>query len=647
MIKACKKIIKVSVVLALVFSMVTLKNVNAAETTNNAKIGDQIFESLDAAMNAAGETDVIELLDDATITVATITKPIIINGNGYTVNVPKQNTDSGGLAINNLLEFRNTKILFNNSTNWSATINGQGVLGLYEGSVCEFEYTGIYSSPNGTVNVDESKMILKDMQYTSMMGEAYARLNITNGSEFVIESPMNINGITGFDIRVDASTLSVTGCNRQGLVMSNLILTNGAVANISQNRTGYNMFGGNTLLVNAGTTLTMNDNSSMALMTQGNQETSITVKDGGTFIAQRNGEAWRASDDEAKYYATKGAIVVGAYGWYETYNQVLVYRNDVVTFEDGAYVNISDNYTRGISNFGTTYIGNTTVIKNNGALKDGETKEDIRVAHGGGIYNHNSLTVALGAEIYNNHANSAGDDIYNTQRGYVDLCAVGNDWILDDCHDLINGWYEDGINETGQRWQADAENETDNYYVENTDGQFEGLTALKAAHDKKFEVTYDLQGGTSLENTDPASYVSGASVQVISNPTRDGYTFEGWTISTDNSDTETPVVTDSQFVMPKANVHLVAVWEEVMSDEPTEETPVEDEVLGDDEVPEDEVLGDKEEPETAGVDTADEDEVLGDTVAPDTGDTTQLELLAVTMMMGAMGFVALKKRKEL
>lgn len=42
-----------------------------------------------------------------------------------------------------------------------------------------------------------------------------------------------------------------------------------------------------------------------------------------------------------------------------------------------------------------------------------------------------------------------------------------------------------------------------------------------------------------------------------------------------------------------------------------------------------------------------EDEVLGDTVAPNTGDTTQLELLAVTMMMGAMGFVALKKRKEL
>ena len=38
-------------------------------------------------------------------------------------------------------------------------------------------------------------------------------------------------------------------------------------------------------------------------------------------------------------------------------------------FEDGAKVNISHNYVRGISNYGNLYLGNQTIITSNGGYQ--------------------------------------------------------------------------------------------------------------------------------------------------------------------------------------------------------------------------------------------------------------------------------------
>ena len=364
-------------------------------------------------------------------------------------------------------------------------MNGSGIMNFINGTIASFKGHGIYTSPNAIINVDNAVMKLTEMQYTSMMAEAYATLNVKNNSNFYIENAIEPNGITGFKINVDDSRFSVTDCERQGLVKCDLILTSGATADISKNGTGYNMYSYNTLLVSAGTTLTMNENKSRALMTQGNGQTDVTVEEGGTLIVRENGRDWYATDSEEMYYAQKSAISIGVYGWYPKYEEILIYRNDIVNFEDGAIVDISDNYVRGISNFGTMYIGDTTVIKNNVALDAAEVETDRRVAVGGGIYNANKVTLADGVQLYNNHANSAADDIYNEDGAMITFGATGEGWALDgepDCTDDIDGWYDDSAD---NRWEA--HDEQNNHIIKVAMGTIATKKALKAAHGKNYE----------------------------------------------------------------------------------------------------------------------------------------------------------------
>lgn len=462
----------------------------ATENENKvvASINETDYTSFDEAYDALNEGEVIVLNDDVTLTVSDISKPVEVIGNGHTITVPTQpKSEDGRLTLNAAFTLRNANIYFCNPTSWSLVMSGNGVLNIYENSTCAFEKTGIYTSPNATINVDHSKMTLEDMEYTCMMAEAYAYLNLTNEAEFYIQNAININGMTGFTINVDNSYLSIKDCQRQGLVKCNLFLNNNAKADLMNNYTGYNMYGGNQLIVNDGCTLTVNKSSSRAIMSQGKGE--ITVKAGGTMIVTENGQAWNASDDETKYYAQKGAITIGCYGW--SNGEIYLYTGHTVTFEDGANVDISNNYVRGIFNNGTTlYIGSNTSIQNNGMLAENETAQDIRVGQGGGIYNRTgTTTLSPNAKVYNNHARESGDDIYN-ESGSIILNHVADfEAILDDDNKIITDWFFDGLdgeNET-PRWNAFVETaDEDLYYVPTTELNITAPIALKAAHPTYF-----------------------------------------------------------------------------------------------------------------------------------------------------------------
>lgn len=494
------------------------------------KIGETPYDTLNDAVNAifSGETaGNIELLSDQVLDVGSIDKDVQINGNGHVITVPMQTATNDGesqgrLNVRAEITFDNCQVNFYNeyqggNNTWSLVMSKSGTVNFANGSSASFTRFGIYAEPGAEINVNHSTMELSDMQYTCMMAEAFATLNVTNGSGFVIKNSVEPNGLTGFKINVDASSFSVTDCQNQGLVKCDLILSNGADANISNNNTGYNMYSNNVLTVNEGTTLTMNENLSRALMMQGKGQ--VTVKSGGTMNVQRNGNKWNASDDETKHYATKSAITIGVYGWYEGLGKVLLYKGDVVTFEDGANVDVSNNYVRGISNFGTLNVGNTTAIMNNGALKSGETAEECRVATGGGIYNRNVMTVAEGAKLYNNHANTEADDLYNEAGGTVSLCSVGSNWSLDsamDCADQITGWFDDVAQ---SRWEA---HEQPLHVEQFTGSSITETMSLKAAHGILYRVTYDLSGGThnGSETVDPKQYAVDTVVNVIDDPLR-------------------------------------------------------------------------------------------------------------------------------
>ena len=447
-----------------------------------AKIGDVNYETLDEAIIAANETDEIFLLSDATITVGKIDKDITIKGNGFKITVPRQESEEHGcLSLYKKFSLYNTTIHFTSEArgenDWSLHMAAGSIFNLYNSNVI-FEQVGIYAYAVSTINLDNSKMTLSNMKYTSMMSEgSFSKLNIMNNSEFKIAKPMDINGITGYDILVDNSTLDIEDCANQGMVYGSLKLTNRATAKFINCTTAINLYKTNEVIVEGNSELYISKSAERAIMSQ-SRYTGLIVRSGSKLTVTESGYGWKKTDDEAKHYASKGVITMGVYGWYVNpytlAEKLLVYHhNAVINFEDGAIVNITNNYVRGITFSGkSAYIGNTTTITNNGG---------DRVAVGGGIYNeYGEITISDGARIYNNHANTSSDDIYNNEKNAViNLIKTGNDWILDDCNDAIDNWYDDSTN---ARWNAHGETSEEDHILIVNNGKIEGKAEIKAAH---------------------------------------------------------------------------------------------------------------------------------------------------------------------
>ena len=518
----------------------------APAETFTAKIGDTKYETLDAAINAAQDGDTIEIGENCTLTVGTIKKAVVINGNSNTITIPEQGTENHALNINASLTFNKANVVFTNDIDnvnqWSVTMNSDGVLTLDEGSTCTIETHGIYASPNAVINVyGGSKLTIRNTTYTAMMAENYALLNIENDSHLLIENSA-INGMTRFITTVTGSTLRVLNCANQGLVRCPLTLDD-STAEISGNDygiSGYNKT--DVLTMKNGSTLTMEDNNSAGIFLYGG---NIDVQDGTTLTITGTGKDLDNTDDRSV-----GALAV--YYYYNTYAAN-------VTFADGASVNLVDNAVSAINNDGTLYIGKGTTITNNGS----------KALYGGGIQNRGDITIAPDAKVYNNRASVAGDDIYNTTgdgmdrdkntvtyTGSLTLSPVGENWVLDDCKDPIVGWYHDGKE---KRWNGDGKDTE--YYADEYEVKAEAVSdalALKAAHGKFCNVTYEVTGDIPSDaGNRPASakVKMGGSYTVAPAQTtsQSRYTFSGWRINGTGD-----IVTSLENL--QQDVKLVGVW---------------------------------------------------------------------------------------
>mgnify|MGYP004518534783 FL=1 len=460
--------------LALISLCFCITGVKAEEVT--AKIGDNEYNTLDAAIEDAKDGDVIELINDASIeTTIAINNSITINGNNKTITISKLPSDDGRLSISSNVTLNNVTVDHANDNDnqnaWSVYMSSTGVLNLND-STYILRIHGLYASPEATINLNNSKLIAKDMTYTAFMQgdveDKYAYINLFNNSLLKISDISNSsagNGTNWFDITADNSHISVTDCARQGLVGGRLELKNGSTADYSSNEIGFTLYELDYVIVNEGTTLNINNNSSVGIWQYGGE---VRIKDNGTLNMTGNGFG-RGLDSVGKY---NGATI----------NIANYYGNAKVVFEDNATVKINNNYTRGITNRGEVYVGSMTEIMNNGLVTiDGK----MIPQYGGGIYNTGIMTISKNVKLYNNHARLAGDDIYNI--GTVTFSNVGEDWILDDCEHKINGWYDDAEN---SRWEAhDKENlhidliEGGEYTSVTEDGEIAGALAIKAAHD--------------------------------------------------------------------------------------------------------------------------------------------------------------------
>ena len=322
---------------------------NTPAPTFTAKIDGTEYETLDAAINAAQDGDTIEIGENCTLTVGTIEKAVVINGNGHTITVPAQEPGNHALNVNAPLTFNNANVVFTNDIDnvnqWSVTMNSDGVLTLDKGSTCTIETHGIYANANAVINVKGgSELTIRNTTYTAMMGENYALLNIENDSHLLIENSA-INGMTRFITTVTGSTLRVLNCANQGLVRCPLTLDD-STAEISGNNygiSGYNKT--DVLTMKNRSSMTMEDNKSAGIFLYGG---NIDVQDGTTLTITGTGKDLDNTDDRS----------VGALAVYYLYNTYTAN----VTFADGASVNLVDNAVSAINNDGTLYIGKGTTI---------------------------------------------------------------------------------------------------------------------------------------------------------------------------------------------------------------------------------------------------------------------------------------------
>ena len=514
-----------------------------------AKIGTQTYDTLDEAIEAVQGDEVIEVGEDCTLTVGTIEKAVVINGNGHTISVPEQNTENHALNINASLTFNKANVVFTNeNAEWTVTMSGNGVLTLDEGSTCIIEKHGIYADNYATINVKGgSKLTVQNTSYTALMADKeFANLNIEGDSEVIVDRAENKNGvpngINNFKIKVVESRLTVTNCVKQGLVRCWLTLddSNAEISGNGIGICGYN--GTDVLIMKNGSNLTMEDNGTAGIFLWGGK---VKVEAGNTLTITGTGKDIKEITD-SRY---DGALAV--YYYYNTYTAD-------VNFEDGATVNLIDNDVSAINNDGKVYIGNGTTIMNNGS----------KTVYGGGIQNRGDITIAPNVKLYNNHAKVAGDDIYNTTgtsangltsyTGSITFTPVGDGWILDDCkeeHPIV-GWYYDGKE---KRWNGDGEG--DAYYADEYTVSEEAVSdalALKAAHGQLCSVTYEVTGDIPSDaGAVPAAakVKKGGSYTVapVQTTSQSRYTFSGWRINGVGD-----VVTEIKDI--QQDVKLIGVW---------------------------------------------------------------------------------------
>ena len=224
-----------------------------------------------------------------------------------------------------------------------------------------------------------------------------------------------------------------------------------------------------------------------------------------------------------------------------------------VTIEEGANFTACENKDNGIE------------ILPEGILdmQDGTVTHNHSGTYGGGLYNRGGTAKIGGkAVIYNNHADTAGDDIYSETEPSVSLSQVNNGWMLDDCKEKyqkehpIVGWYHDGKE---KRWNGDGKDTE--YYADEYEVKAEAVSdalALKAAHGQLCSVTYEVTGDIPSDaGAVPAAakVKKGGSYTVapVQTTSQSRYTFSGWRINGVGD-----VVTEIKDI--QQDVKLIGVW---------------------------------------------------------------------------------------
>ena len=540
----------------------------APAETFTAKIGDVKYDSLSEAVKDAKSGDVIEIGEDITLdnglAFAGVSE-LTIKG-AENVNPTITLNDFGMYLEDTNVTFQDIEIVVNAITNASPEHTG-GTANLINGS--DFTLDNASLTLNGPANhTGGSGMYLYKK----------SNLYVTNGSKVEI-SGFNGNRASGIyadnseyedmpnrNIQVTGrSSITIADCDWHGMTINPIDILIDGYSKIDISDCGNVKYGGGLGCYYGG--VTISDHSS--LITNDNRGSGWGVFANGMSIDSTSSLSACGNTGHGAVLAAKSNISSGAT---VTLNKNMGSGLRVYTGSDYWYGNVTieegADFTASGNEHGIEILGGGVLD-----MQDGIVTNNHSSSYGGGLYNRGGDAKISGkAAICNNHADTAGDDIYNctytTKKNVsyepsLTLSPVGENWVLDDCNDPIVGWYHDGkeklTDNTYKRWNGDATD--DSYYAdEYTVGEaaVSDALALKAAHGKFCNVTYEVTGDIPSDAGDPpasAKVKMGGSYTVAPAQTtsQSRYTFIGW-----RADGTGDIVTSLENL--QQNVNLVGVW---------------------------------------------------------------------------------------
>ena len=443
-----------------------------------AQIGSITYDTLDAAVKDAADGDTIELLANCTTVGMNLEKNLTIESSGeqrFTVNYVQD-----GIALwGKSLTFRNCDVIMNgvgatpyNEWSWmticasvDATLSLDNVNMTMDATGASGSPHAIYFCKNNVLDLRNGTVLtIKNYPNDALEwdgGNGGYNVNITN-STFI--SDHNRSGFTGtFYATIDGGTVEVTNSSGNGSNGTYFTIKNGSNVLFDGNRNwGISAW---RIDMTGNSTLTATNNGYSGIWTR-----VLNVDGTCTLDVEYNGR-------QATGFTTNAGIFYQGNGTYTS------------EIEPGANVTIKNNAGSGIyTNQGVCNITiHSAVITNNGTGTINST-DGKGATYGGGVYNIGTMILGEDVVIYNNHADTAGDDIYNAptdETKTITFGKVGSGWVLDgepDCADPIDGWYDDS---EGARWEAHSKPlhavEFDRF---ESSGMvtWQGALALKAAH---------------------------------------------------------------------------------------------------------------------------------------------------------------------
>ena len=449
-------------------------------------VGGSSYATLDDAIAAAKDGDTIKLLSDTTSNGFLLDGDIVIDGGHdeegrYTLSFTNQGIGLGSSD----LTLKNIAVSMIGVTRNPSESDRYTVLGS-AGSSLKLDNASMTLDGNGTTDTNDAMFFTGGDNLVQLDNHSELTVNnygsniaslewdggsnyefvINNGSKYISDNTYG-GIIGGWNVRVNNSEMEVKNSAGSGSNATTNYYINGSKVTFSGNGTASPSHGlsSNELVITNGSTVISSDNSYYGVYAEKRFEVDGT----SILTVTRNSGGADGSGLKIRPGVTDGKV------------------------EKGAVVTITDNYCSGLSNNGKVEFEEGAKLTITGNTNDmgGESG-----SHGGGVYNSGSsadLTLPSNAVIYNNHALTDGDDIYNSAGSKITFGKVGDGWKLDgagidgavdDCTEGIDGWYDDS---KGNRWEAHAQYLDDNH-VELFDEFNDGAatvteeTALKAAH---------------------------------------------------------------------------------------------------------------------------------------------------------------------